>query len=395
MTLPLAGLRIVAAEHWAAGPYATGYLADLGADVIKIENRTQGGDACRALGPYFLREDDSHVFQTFNRNKRSLTLDLKHSGGQAVLHRLVATADAFMHNLRGDQAAKLGLTYDDLCVANPKIVCAHISAYGREGERSSWPGFDYLMQAEAGFFSLTGEPEGPPSRFGLSMIDYMTGATTSTAILAGILGARESGKGRDIDVTLFDVAMYQLTYPGTWYLNEEFVTRRVARSGHPYTVPSQLYRTRDGWMMVMAQNPRFWELFCELVDRGDLATDPRFAETEGRYEHRDALTEELDLHLGTRDTADWIGVLGGRVPCAPVHDVAEALDSAFFRQRGGIREVPHPDRGGFKLIASPFRLDEPLPGRPAPQLGEDSDDVLAELGYEADEIADLRESGVV
>ena len=395
MTLPLEGLRIVAAEHWAAGPYATGYLADLGADVIKIENRAQGGDACRGLGPYFLGEDDSHVFQTFNRNKRSLTLDLKHPGGQAVLHRLVATADAFMHNLRGDQAAKLGLAYEDLHVANPKIVCAHISAYGREGERSDWPGFDYLMQAEAGFFSLTGEPQGPPSRFGLSMIDYMTGATTSTAILAGILGARESGKGRDIDVTLFDVAMYQLTYPGAWYLNEEFVTRRVARSGHPYTVPSQLYRTRDGWMMVMAQNPRFWELFCELVGRADLATDPRFAETDGRYEHREALTEELDAHLGMRDTADWIGVLGGRIPCAPVHDVAEALDSAFFRQRGGIREVPHPDRSGFKLIASPFRLDEPLPARPGPRLGEDSDDVLAELGYEADEIAELRESGVV
>ena len=258
MTLPLEGLRIVAAEHWAAGPYATGYLADLGADVIKIENASQGGDACRTLGPYFLGEEDSHVFQSFNRNKRSLTLDLKHPDGRAVLHRLIATADAFMHNLRGDQATKLGLTYGDLAASNPRIVCAHISAYGREGERNDWPGFDYLMQAEAGFFSLTGEPESPPTRFGLSMIDYMTGATTSTAILAGILGARESGKGRDIDVTLFDVAMYQLTYPGAWYLNEDFVTRRVPRSSHPYAVPSQLYRTRDGWIMVMAQNQRFW-----------------------------------------------------------------------------------------------------------------------------------------
>ena len=395
MTLPLEGLRIVALEHWAAGPYATGYLADLGADVIKIESRSQGGDACRALGPYFLGDGDSHVFQAFNRNKRSLTLDLKHPDGQAVLHRLAATADAFMHNLRGDQAAKLGLTYADLEASNPGIVCAHISAYGREGERSDWPGFDYLMQAEAGFLSLTGEPEGPPTRFGLSMIDYMTGATTSTAILAGILGARKSGRGRDIDVALFDVAMYQLTYPGAWYLNEDFVTRRVARSSHPYAVPSQLFRTRNGWLMVMAQNARFWELFCDLIGRGDLKTDPRFAEADGRYRNRDALTAELDAHLGTRDSADWIEILGGRVPCAPVHDVAEALDNPFFRERGGVRDVPHPDRPDFKLLASPFRLDEPLPNRPGPKLGQDTDAILAELGYRGREVAALRESGVV
>lgn len=395
MTLPLEGLRIVAVEHWAAGPYATGYLADLGADVIKIESRAQGGDACRALGPYFLGEGDSHVFQAFNRNKRSLTLDLKHADGQAVLHRLTATADAFMHNLRGDQAAKLGLTYADLAPSNPRIVCAHISAYGRDGERADWPGFDYLMQAEAGFFSLTGEPDGPPARFGLSMIDYMTGATTSTAILAGILGARESGKGRDVDVTLFDVAMYQLTYPGAWYLNEDFVTHRVPRSSHPYAVPSQLYRTRDGWIMVMAQNQRFWVLFCDLIGAGDLKTDPRFADPDGRYSNREALTAELDAHLGTRDTADWIGVLGGQVPCAPVHDVAEALDNPFFRERGGVRKLPHPDRPDFKLVASPFRLDEPLPNRPGPQLGQDTDDILAELGYHEREVAALRESGVV
>ena len=395
VTLPLEGLRIVSVEHWAAGPYGSGQLADLGADVIKIENQERGGDSCRAAGPYFLGEGDSHVFQTFNRNKRSLGLDLKHAQGQAVLHRLVATADAFMHNLRGDQAGKLGLTFAELGRANPKLVCAHISAYGRDGERSTWPGFDYLMQAEAGLFSLTGEPDGPPARFGLSMIDYMTGATVSTALLAGILGARNTGKGRDIDVTLYDVAMYQLSYPGAWYLNEGFVTERVARSGHPYAVPSQLFRSADGWIVIMAQDQHFWELLCDLVERADLKTDARFAEPLARFENRDALTPLLDAHLGTHDTAHWMSVLGGRVPCAPVYDVADALDNPFFRARGGIQDIPHRTRPDLKLIASPIRLDEPTPNRPGPALGEHSADILTELGYDEGEIRSLRDAGVV
>ena len=372
MTLPLTGLRIIAVEHWGAGPYGSGHLADLGADVIKIENRQRGGDASRGAGPHFLGDNDSHFFQAFNRNKRSLSLDLKQAEGQAVLHRLAGTADALLHNLRGDQAGKLGLTYTDLSPYNPKIVCAHISAYGREGERGTWPGFDYLMQAEAGFYSLTGEPGGPPARFGLSMVDFMTGATTSTAVLAGILGTRETGQGRDVDVTLYDVAMHQLTYPGVWYLNEEFVTERVARSGHPYAVPSQLYRTADGWILIMCQSQHFWEIFCDLLERPDLKADSRFAEPHDRYENRDALTPLLDEHLGARSTADWIGVFGGQIPCAPVNDIAQALDNPFFRDRGGVQEVPHPERPGFKLIANPIRLDEPLPNRPGPQLGADT-----------------------
>ena len=395
MTLPLAGLRIVSVEHWAAGPYGSGQLADLGADVIKIENRVRGGDACRAAGPYFLGDGDTHVFQTFNRNKRSLSLDLKHPDGRAVLARLAATADALMHNLRGDQAEKLKLTYADLAGANAKIVCAHISAYGREGERRDWPGFDYLMQAEAGLYALTGEPEGPPARFGLSMIDYMTGATISTALLAGVLGARNTGKGRDIDVALFDVAMYQLSYPAAWYLNEGYVTERVARSAHPYAVPSQLFRTGDGWIVVMAQEQHFWELFCDLVERADLKDDARFAEPQGRFENRDALTPLLDAHLTAHDTAHWMALLGGRVPCAPVHDVAQALDSSFFRDRDSIQDVPHGARPDLKLIANPIRLDEPLPSRPGPALGADTEDILAELGFGDGEIRAFKDKGVV
>ena len=193
MSLPLSGLRIIAVEHYGAGPYGTGFLADLGADLIKIENRQMGGDMSRKVGPYYLGEGDSQFYQAFNRNKRSLSLDLKHPDGKEVLHRLAASSDGLVNNLRGDQPAKLGIRYEDLAPHNAAIVCAHISAYGNDGERAGWPGYDFLMQAEAGFMYMSGEPGGPPARMGLSIVDYMTGITTSFSLLAGIMAARDSG----------------------------------------------------------------------------------------------------------------------------------------------------------------------------------------------------------
>jgi crotonobetainyl-CoA:carnitine CoA-transferase CaiB-like acyl-CoA transferase len=198
--LPLAGIRIVAVEQYGAGPYGSMYLADLGAEVIKIENPTTGGDVSRANGPFFLGEGDSEFFQTFNANKKSLALDLKAPGGRAVFEKLVANSDAVLNNLRGDQPKKLGLDYLTLSKVKPSIVCAHLSAYGRDNDRTDWPGYDYLMQAEAGFCMLTGEPDGLPARFGLSVVDFMTGMTMSIALLAGVVGALKSGNGRDVDV---------------------------------------------------------------------------------------------------------------------------------------------------------------------------------------------------
>src|SRR5436190_5427439 len=223
MPPPLSGLRVIAVEQYGAGPYGSMQLADLGAEVIKIENPADGGDMARHVGPFFFRDgdrsDDSQFFHSFNRNKKSITLDLKKPGARRVLHALAAKADALFDNLRGDLPEKLGLTYAALAPANPKIVCAHLSAYGREGSRAHWPGYDYLMQAEAGYLSLTGEPDGPPARFGLSIIDLMTGTTAAMALLAGIVEARASGRGRDVDVSLFDVALHNLAYVATWYLN--------------------------------------------------------------------------------------------------------------------------------------------------------------------------------
>ncbi|MGH6898591.1 MAG: CaiB/BaiF CoA transferase family protein [Geminicoccaceae bacterium] len=395
MKLPLEGLRIVAVEQYGAGPYGSGHLADMGAEVIKIEQRGSGGDMARGVGPYFLGPHDSEFFQTFNRNKRSLTLDLKHARGREVLEKLVATADGLFGNMRGDQPEKLRLRYDDLKRINPRIVCAHLSAYGCEGSRRGWPGYDYLVQAECGFLSLTGEPDGPPARFGLSMVDYMTGMTAAFALMCGLHAARASGIGRDVEVSLYDVAMHQLSYPATWYLNEGLLTTRVARSAHPYLAPSQLYRTKDGWIFFMCQTQRFWELLCDKIGRPELTQEPAFRDQAARHAHRDQLTEVLDAALSAKTTAEWLEVLRGEVPCAPVNDLRRALESPFLAERAGVQSIDHPDKPDLKLLASPIRTAADVPSRPAPKLGQDTDALLEELGYDPAEIEDLRRDGVV
>ena len=231
--LPLAGLRVIAVEQYGAGPFGSMMLGDLGAEVIKIENPAEGGDVSRSVGPYFFGPGDSHFYQSINRNKKSITLNLKHPQARRVLHALVRSADATFDNLRGDQPEKLGVTYAQLRESNPTIVCAHLSAYGRDGPRKAWPGYDYLMQAETGYLAVTGEPDGPPARMGLSVVDLMTGLNAAFALVSGVLSARTTGKGRDIDVCLFDTALQNLAYLAVWYLNAGVNTGRALHSGQP------------------------------------------------------------------------------------------------------------------------------------------------------------------
>ena len=393
-TLPLAGLRVLTFENFGAGPFGSLYLADLGAEVVKVENREQGGDATRSMGPFFLGPHDSHFFQTFNLNKKSVVLDLKHPAGRAAFQRLARTADVVMNNLRGDQPAKLGLDYATLGPVNPRLVCAHLSAYGRDNERRGWPGYDYLMQAEAGYLHLTGEPGSPPARMGLSIIDYMTGITTATAILARLVGVMKTGRGGDVDVSLFDVALHQLTYPGNWYLNEGHRTERLPRSSHPSAVPVQLFQTADGWIFVMCMTDKFWQALLDALGRADLGADARFSTAVARRDHRDELTSILDREFQREGTRHWLDRLQGLLPAAPVYDLAQALDNPYARSIGMVRELPLPARADFRVLANPIKLDgQRLPARPAPGLGEHTDELLAEAGYDAAAIAALRAEG--
>jgi len=385
MSLPLEGVRILAVEQYGAGPFGTQHLADLGAEVIKIENPAEGGDVGRHVGPHFFEPGDSHFFQSFNRNKKSITLNIKTTEGRAHFEALVATADIVFDNLRGDLPEKLGLTYAALAPINPAIVCCHLSAYGREGPRKAWPGYDYLMQAEAGYCALTGEPDGPPARFGISIIDMMTGTTAAMAMLAALVSARATGRGRDIDTSLFDVAIHNVNYLGTWYLNDGVVTERQPRGAHPSLTPSQMYRTGDGWLFIMCNKEKFWPVLAQMLGRPEWASDPRYASFQARLAHRDELTADLDAALSTRTTAEWLAHFAGKVPVAPVYDVAQALDSAYVREQGVIVEVPHPARGTIATLACPVRCPgEELPRRPAPRLGAHNDEILAPLDSAAE-----------
>ena len=373
---PLEGIRVLTLEQFGAGPYGTMFLAELGAEVIKIE-APQGGDPSRQVGPYKLGDNDSEYFQAWNLGKKSVTIDMKSAEGRRQFEALVKTADCVVNNLRGTQPAKLGIDYASLKDLKPSIVCLHISAYGRANARADWPGYDFLMQAEAGLMELTGEPEGPPTRVGVSLIDSMSGLTGIVGLLACLLRARTTGLGCDVETCLYDVAMHQLTYPGLWYLNEGDVSPRVPRSAHLSLAPVQTFPTRDGWIFIMCMTQKFWLSLCEVMDRNDLLADPRFADPNVRAKNRAEMTDALDPTFRTRTTAEWLSLFNGLLPAAPVYRLDAALDSAFARETGMVSAVPHPVKGELRVIANPIRVDGARLAQSAcAPLGADNDSLL-------------------
>jgi crotonobetainyl-CoA:carnitine CoA-transferase CaiB-like acyl-CoA transferase len=252
------------------------------------------------------------------------------------------------------------------------------------------------MQAEAGWMALTGEPDAPPTRAGLSLVDFMTGTIMTIGLLGALVDAQRSGIGRDVDVDLLSTALHQTSYPAVWYLNEGDVTARAPRSAHPSVTPSQMFRAADGWVFVMAQLPKFWDVLVSRIGHPELATDARFATPADRLANRDALTGILDGIFSQRPVAHWVELLAGHMPVSPVYGLDQALDNPYLQTTGMIDTVSHPDREEMRVLANPIRFDgERLPNRAAPLLGADTDAVLAEVGFEAGEIAVFREKGVV
>ena len=378
---PLQGVRIVSVEQFGAAPYGTMLLADLGAEVIKIENAAINGDPARKTGPYFLGENDSEYYQAFNINKKSVAIDLRSAEGKAALARLIATADALVNNLRGDLPAKMGLDYRTLSAANPKLVCVHVSAYGRDNERASWPGYDYLMQAESGLMHLTGEPDGPPSRIGApSMIDQTTGLTMAVGLLSAVIQARSTGKGCDVDTCLLDVALHQLGYVATWYLNEGHTSTRQPRSAHFSVAPVQTFPTSDGWVFIMCMTDKFWGELLAAIGRTDLASDPRFMTQALRQANRGALMDVIDGEMKKQPTEFWLKRLNGVLPIAPVLELPQALDSPFLQATEMIHAIGHPAKPDMRVLSNPIKINgERLSQKPCSPYGADTAAYVGEM----------------
>jgi len=395
VTLPLEDVRVIAIEQYGAGPWATLQLSDLGAEVIKIEDPASRGDVGRYVPP-FQEDEHSLFFETFNRCKKSVSLDLRHPEGRAVLEDLVRHSDVLFSNLRGDQPRRLGIRYDDLKGVNQRIVCCSLSGFGTTGPRAAEAGYDYMMQGLAGWMSLTGDPDGPPTKSGLSLVDLSGGYASAIAILAGLWRARRDGVGCDCDVSLLETALHELVYVGTWAATRGYVPPRRHDSAHPSLVPFQNFRTADGWIVVACPKQKFWELLCEAIGRPELLADERFGGFAARDRNRDELLPILETAFLERTSAEWLELLAeAGVPSSAVNDVESALRDPQVEAREAVVEHDHSTLGRVRTIRSPIRLscDERPPSR-GPFRGEHTEQVLVEVcGYSRERVRELAEAG--
>ncbi len=394
--LPLAETRILALTQLGAGPYAMTVLGDLGAEVIKIEDPTIGGDEARTVPPFAV-DGDSPYFQSLNRNAKSLTLNLRTAQGRDVFHRLVRASDAVYANARGDLPAKLGLDYASLKTVNPRIVCCSLSGFGKTGPRAADPGYDFLVQALAGFMSVSGDPGAPPTRCGVSVVDFSGGLASAVGLLIGLLRAQRTGVGCDVDVSLLDTAISMLNYLAVWNLNKGYRLERQPDSAHQTLVPSQNFPTRDGNIVIMCMKEKFWQRLADRIGMSHLKEDARFRSFQDRLTHRRELIALLKDVLRTRTTEEWLAVLRGHVPCAPVYDVEQALGDEQVLARDMVVSVDHPRFGALREVGCPIKIDDLRPRYgPASRLGADTDELLHELlGLSHVEIEHLRERGAI
>lgn len=391
----LAGVRVLDLSRILSGPFASMILADLGADVIKVED-TRKGDDTRQWGPPF-QGDDAAYFLSVNRNKRSISVDLKSDKGREAVQRLADRADVLLENFRPGTAARLGFGYEELSARNPGLVYASISGYGHTGPYAERPGYDAVAQAMSGIMSVTGEADGAPVRMGTSGADLGAGMWAVIGVLAALNARRQTGRGQHVDISLLDGQIAWLTYVAGNYFATGGTPRRYG-SAHPSIVPYQALPTADGHLMVAVGNDGLWRRFAVAVGLGHLAEDPRYATNKDRVAHREELLVLIEEALAVRTSAEWAEVLNeAGVPSGPINTVAEALAHPQVLAREMVVEVEHPQVGPLRMLGSPVKLSaQPPTVRSAPPgLGEHTDEVLAELGLTAEEIAAMREEGAI
>ena len=393
----LTGTRVLDLTQALAGPYCTMLLGDLGADVLKVE-RPGKGDQSRGWGPPYLKGESAY-FLSVNRNKRGLTLNLKSPEAQTIMHKLVSGADVFIVNQpRLASLQKMGIDYDTLRALNPGLVYCSITGYGMTGPYAGRPGYDVVIQGQAGLMSITGETEGGPIRYPIPIADVTTGIYSALAILAALLARERSGEGQFIDSTLLESQVAWLTNVGGSYFATDQRPPRLGNA-HPSIVPYQPFKARDKYIIVGVGTERLWERFCRALNIQDtIMNDPRFATNEHRLRHRDELISLLEEIIEAQSAAHWLELFReAGIPCGPINFVDETLADPHLRARGIIVELEHPAAGLVRSIANPVRLSQtPVSYRlPPPMLGQHNTEVLIELGYEPSEVEELETRGVI
>jgi crotonobetainyl-CoA:carnitine CoA-transferase CaiB-like acyl-CoA transferase len=397
--LPLKGLRVIALEQYGAGPFGSMHLGDLGAEIIRIENVSSKGDVSRYVPEPFMKsadKGDGFFYQSINRNKKSMSIDMKSDEGRKIFEKLVSKADVVFNNMRGDLPAKMKITYNDLKHINEKIVCVSLSGWGRTGKFANYPGYDYLVQATTGFMMMSGEPDGPPSRCGISVIDFAAGMAAAYATMAGVFKAKTTGKGLDLDTSLLQTGVSMLNYLATWNMNGDYEPERFPSSAHPTVIPTQSYETKDGWIFIMPQKDKFFDNLCLALGREDLSMNKKFAKMKDRFENKDEIRTILIEEFKNKETSEWIELLRKyNVPHAPINTVAQALESELVNQF--VVEVEHEKLGTIKQLNTAVHCPGiPTPTLRAPLYGEHTDWVLASLlDYSQNEIDAFRDKRIV
>ncbi len=396
MTGALEGIKVLDLARYVAGPYCAQMLGDFGADVVKVE-KPGTGDVMR--GPGAATGDDRLYMLMYNRNKRSLTLDLRHPGGREILASLITEADVLVENFRPGTMEAMGFGWEEASALNPRLVMARISGFGQDGPWATRPAFDAIAQAEGGLMHLTGSPDGEATMIGSIVIDYSTGTNAALGVMAALHARARTGRGQVVDVPLLDTAMSFLMTAVAEHHRDGTVMGRMGNRDR-YSAPTNTYRTRDGERLhLMGGNQKHFEALLEIMGETQVMADPAFATSAGRLENAD-LVDETVAGWFARHDRDWLldHLLAAGVPCARLANVADLAENPQVRHRGQIIEVEHPNLGTVAMQGNPIRLtDTPVETqRGVPTLGQQSDEVLGEwLNLDADAIAALRQNGVI
>ncbi len=390
---PLEGLKVLDLSRVLAGPLCTMLLADLGAEVVKVE--PPWGDETRGWGPPF-KEGESAYFLSVNRGKKSLALDLKAPEGQAIVRRLAQEADILVENFKSGDLKRYGLDYESLKPLNPGLIYLSITGFGHTGPRAQEPGYDAALQGYTGIMSVTGEPQGPPMKVGVAWIDVMTGMMGALAVLSALLARARTGEGQHIDLSLLDVGLFALANLGESFLLTGSPPRRLGNA-HAQIVPYGAFKAQDGWLVLAVGNDEQFKRLCQVLGLEDLLK--RFPRNRDRVENRKTVEEAIEQVLETKPRAHWLALFSREgIPAAPVNDLKEAFQDPQARARGAVWTLPHPSLGPLPTLANPLRFLSQTPAGPTlppPRLGEHSLEVLARLGYAEEETQDLLRRGVV